>query len=158
VANECRNLWGDRFFTMPACRAWRRSSFQKPMREKPEPRGVTKSAFDVHALITKRNGLIASEDAQSNGDMTYATITAQIPAAQLDAIRESLRTGGRTLAQGAIGWLWARSPATVPIPGFRTVEQVEVRGAVREVRGVEVQRALRCLVFAQRAVDGDEAV
>jgi hypothetical protein len=46
---------------------------------------VTKSAFDVHALITKRNGIIASEDAQSNGDMTYATITAQIPAAQLDA-------------------------------------------------------------------------
>jgi aryl-alcohol dehydrogenase-like predicted oxidoreductase len=27
--------------------------------------------------------------------------------------------------QGAIAWLWARSPRTLPIPGFRTVEQVE---------------------------------
>jgi aryl-alcohol dehydrogenase-like predicted oxidoreductase len=34
-------------------------------------------------------------------------------------------SGGRTLAQGALGWLWARSPRTVPIPGCRTVAQVE---------------------------------
>ena len=46
---------------------------------------VTKSAFDVHGLIKKRNGLISSEDTQSSGDMTYSTITAQIPAADLDA-------------------------------------------------------------------------
>lgn len=46
---------------------------------------VTKSAFDVHALIKKRNGLISSEDTQSSGDMTYSNITAQIPAADLDA-------------------------------------------------------------------------
>ena len=39
--------------------------------------------------------------------------------------REVLTAGGRTLAQGALGWLWARSPATVPIPGFKTVAQVE---------------------------------
>jgi aryl-alcohol dehydrogenase-like predicted oxidoreductase len=36
-----------------------------------------------------------------------------------------LTTGGRTLSQGAIGWLWARSTQTIPIPGFRTVKQVE---------------------------------
>lgn len=46
---------------------------------------VTKSAFDVHALIKKRNGLISSEDTQSSGDMTYSNITAQIPASDLDA-------------------------------------------------------------------------
>jgi outer membrane murein-binding lipoprotein Lpp len=45
---------------------------------------VTKSAFDVHALIKKRNGLISSEDTQSSGDMTYANISAQIPADSLD--------------------------------------------------------------------------
>ena len=31
----------------------------------------------------------------------------------------------RPLAQGALGWLWARSPATIPIPGFKTMAQVE---------------------------------
>ncbi|MBI9050792.1 MAG: aldo/keto reductase [Anaerolineaceae bacterium] len=41
------------------------------------------------------------------------------------AIREILTSEGRTLAQGALGWLWARSPMTIPIPGFRTVAQVD---------------------------------
>lgn len=44
---------------------------------------------------------------------------------RLDAVREILTSGGRTLAQGALGWLWARSDKTIPIPGFRTVAQVE---------------------------------
>jgi aryl-alcohol dehydrogenase-like predicted oxidoreductase len=45
--------------------------------------------------------------------------------AKRDAIRAILTRGGRTLAQGALAWLWARSPQTIPIPGFRTVKQVE---------------------------------
>jgi aryl-alcohol dehydrogenase-like predicted oxidoreductase len=52
--------------------------------------------------------------------------------AKLDALREVLTDGGRTLVQGALGWLWARSPSTVPIPGFKTVAQVEENaGAMR---------------------------
>jgi aryl-alcohol dehydrogenase-like predicted oxidoreductase len=42
-----------------------------------------------------------------------------------DAILEVLTSGGRTVAQGALAWIWARSPHTIPIPGFRTVAQVE---------------------------------
>ncbi len=45
--------------------------------------------------------------------------------ARVEAVREILTSGGRTLAQGALAWLWARSERTVPIPGFRTVAQVE---------------------------------
>ena len=41
------------------------------------------------------------------------------------AIREILTAGGRTPAQGALAWIWARSPATVPVPGVRTVAQAE---------------------------------
>jgi aryl-alcohol dehydrogenase-like predicted oxidoreductase len=43
---------------------------------------------------------------------------------RLDAIRELLTTGGRTVAQGALGWILARSPRTLPIPGFKTEAQV----------------------------------
>ncbi|MBX3063527.1 MAG: aldo/keto reductase [Anaerolineae bacterium] len=43
---------------------------------------------------------------------------------QLEAVREILTSGGRSLAQGALAWLWARSPLTIPIPGFKTVAQV----------------------------------
>jgi aryl-alcohol dehydrogenase-like predicted oxidoreductase len=44
---------------------------------------------------------------------------------QLDAIREILTSDGRTLVQGALAWIWARSEKTIPIPGFKTVAQVE---------------------------------
>ncbi len=44
----------------------------------------------------------------------------------LDTVRELLRSDGRTLAQGTLAWIWARSPATIPIPGFRAVARVEV--------------------------------
>src|SRR2546421_588211 len=44
---------------------------------------------------------------------------------KLDAIREILTSDGRTLAQGALAWLWARSEKTIPIPGFKTLGQVE---------------------------------
>jgi aryl-alcohol dehydrogenase-like predicted oxidoreductase len=45
--------------------------------------------------------------------------------ARRDAVREILTSGGRTLAQGALAWNWARSPRTIPLPGCRTVAQVE---------------------------------
>jgi len=41
------------------------------------------------------------------------------------AVRDVLTAGGRTLAQGSLGWIWARSRRTIPIPGCRTVAQVE---------------------------------
>ncbi|MFI7605009.1 aldo/keto reductase [Micromonospora sp. NPDC049366] len=49
--------------------------------------------------------------------------------AQVERIRAALTSDGRTLAQGALGWLLARSPRTVPIPGARTVEQVRENAA-----------------------------
>jgi len=44
---------------------------------------------------------------------------------RIAAIHDILTSEGRTLAQGSLAWLWARSPQTIPIPGFRTVKQVQ---------------------------------
>ncbi len=44
---------------------------------------------------------------------------------ELDNIREVLCSNGRSVAQGALAWLWAKSSKTIPIPGFRTVDQVK---------------------------------
>lgn len=44
---------------------------------------------------------------------------------RVDALREILTSDGRTLAQGALAWLWARGDRTIPIPGFRNVHQAE---------------------------------
>jgi len=49
-----------------------------------------------------------------------------------DATRELLQTGGRTAVQGALAWLWAKSPNNTPIPGARTVKQVEEFAAALE--------------------------
>jgi aryl-alcohol dehydrogenase-like predicted oxidoreductase len=46
-------------------------------------------------------------------------------AAKRDAIRDILTSKGRSIAQGALAWIWARSEKTLPIPGFRTVAQVQ---------------------------------
>jgi aryl-alcohol dehydrogenase-like predicted oxidoreductase len=51
---------------------------------------------------------------------------------RLAAVREILTSNGRTPAQGALAWIWGRSGRTIPIPGFRTVAQVEENaGALR---------------------------
>jgi aryl-alcohol dehydrogenase-like predicted oxidoreductase len=49
-----------------------------------------------------------------------------------EALREILTSQGRSLAQGALAWLWRRSEKNLPIPGFRTVAQVvEDAGAMQ---------------------------
>ena len=68
---------------------------------------------------------------------------------RLAAIRDSLTADGRTLVQGALGWIWARSERTIPIPGFKTVAQVEenagalARGPLPAERMREIEALLR---------------
>ncbi|MCH1642355.1 aldo/keto reductase [Paenibacillus timonensis] len=45
--------------------------------------------------------------------------------AKLDAVREILTSGGRSLVQGALAWIWGKSACTIPIPGLKNVKQVE---------------------------------
>ena len=52
--------------------------------------------------------------------------------AMRDAIVGILTSNGRTVPQGALAWNWARSPQTLPIPGFRTVKQVEENATALE--------------------------
>lgn len=44
---------------------------------------------------------------------------------RLAAIKEILTSGGRTITQGALAWIWAKHPNCVPIPGVRTLNQVK---------------------------------
>ena len=48
-------------------------------------------------------------------------------------IRDILTSNGRTLVQGALAWIWARSEKTIPIPGFKTVAQVEENAKAMEL-------------------------
>ncbi|MEZ4670418.1 MAG: aldo/keto reductase [Anaerolineae bacterium] len=77
-----------------------------------------------------RDTVFAANDVRTD---TWAREHILLPAFEnLDAIRDILTSGGRTLAQGALAWIWARSGQTIPIPGIRTVAQVaDNAGAMR---------------------------
>jgi aryl-alcohol dehydrogenase-like predicted oxidoreductase len=42
---------------------------------------------------------------------------------RMDRVRALLTADGRTLIQGALGYLWSVHPAVIPLPGIRTPEQ-----------------------------------
>ena len=52
--------------------------------------------------------------------------------ARLEAVREVLTGGGRTLVQGALAYVWASSPAALPVPGARSVQQVREQAGALE--------------------------
>ena len=51
---------------------------------------------------------------------------------RLEKIKEILRSGGRSLSQGALAWLWGASERNIPIPGIRTVKQAEENAKAME--------------------------
>jgi aryl-alcohol dehydrogenase-like predicted oxidoreductase len=52
---------------------------------------------------------------------------------RVERLHPVLERDGRTLAQAALGWIWTRSPRTVPIPGVRTLEHVEQNAQALEL-------------------------
>ena len=58
----------------------------------------------------------------------------------VDEIRDILTSNGRTMAQGALAYIWALDERMVPIPGFKSVKQVqENAGAMQFGRLTESQ-------------------
>ncbi len=50
---------------------------------------------------------------------------------QLNAVKDLITSGGRTLAQGALCWVLAKSPGVLPIPGAKNADQaLENAGAM----------------------------
>jgi len=67
-----------------------------------------------------------------------------------DAILEILTSKGRTVAQGALAWIWARTTQTIPIPGFRTVKQVEENAGAMEFGLLTPEQMSRIEIILQR--------
>ncbi|MTI58556.1 MAG: aldo/keto reductase [Firmicutes bacterium] len=51
---------------------------------------------------------------------------------KLSSVREILTSGGRSLVQGALAYIWAVGDNTIPIPGFRNVKQAEENARAME--------------------------
>lgn len=65
---------------------------------------------------------------------------------KVQTLRQVLTRDGRSFVQGALGWIWARSPRAIPVPGFRTIDHVKEDaqamrfGPLSEEQMAEVER------------------
>jgi aryl-alcohol dehydrogenase-like predicted oxidoreductase len=82
----------------------------------PLGQGLLTGKFDAQSKFEKF-------DVRARWDLSNGKQAAQLKL--LDRIRDLLTSDGRTLVQGALGWILGRSEATIPIPGFRSVAQIE---------------------------------
>ena len=88
--------------------------------KQPLAMGILTGKFD-------RDTTFPADDIRSDWNASRGAFERRIR--QLDALRGALTSGGRTLAQGALAWIWARNGRAVPIPGFRNEKQVRENAA-----------------------------
>jgi aryl-alcohol dehydrogenase-like predicted oxidoreductase len=108
------NLIEDQPDSLAVCEEFNLASVNK----NPLFRGILTGKFKADS-----GSRIPENDIRHGWDFTQGRGAARLQ--QVEAVREILTEGGRTLAQGALGWVWARSPLTIPIPGIRTEKQAE---------------------------------
>jgi len=90
----------------------------------PLAKGVLTGKFD-------HDSRLPANDVRHHWDASAGALSTAIDV--VGALRDVLTSDGRSLAQGSIAWLWKLSEVTVPIPGFKTVKQVEDNaGALRK--------------------------
>lgn len=94
--------------------------------------GVNKDPLNRGILTGKftRESTFPDDDIRSESDFHSDRIVKRL--ATVEALREVLTAGGRTMAQGALAYIWALDPRMIPIPGFKNVKQVEENAAAAE--------------------------
>ena len=87
--------------------------------------GINKDPLNKGILTGKYStkSRFPDDDIRSRADFEDERLTQRFKT--IDALRDVLCSGGRTMAQGAIGYIWALDDHMIPIPGFKSVEQVE---------------------------------
>lgn len=87
--------------------------------------GINKDPLNKGILTGKftTESSFPADDIRSQARFDDERIARRLTA--VEALRDVLTSGGRSMAQGAIGYIWALDERMIPIPGFRTVRQVE---------------------------------
>jgi aryl-alcohol dehydrogenase-like predicted oxidoreductase len=67
---------------------------------------------------------------------------------KLESVKSVLTADGRSLVQGALGWLWTKSDKNIPIPGFKNMKQMKENagalefGPLKREQLVEIEKIL----------------
>jgi aryl-alcohol dehydrogenase-like predicted oxidoreductase len=86
--------------------------------------GINKDPLNKGFLTGKFNAntTFPDNDVRSGTDFSDPKIVKRLKI--VDEIRDILTSNGRTMAQGALAYIWALDERMVPIPGFKSVQQV----------------------------------
>jgi aryl-alcohol dehydrogenase-like predicted oxidoreductase len=86
--------------------------------------GINKDPLNKGLLTGKYSpaATFPEDDLRSLADFTSAPVAERL--GQIQALREVLTSDGRTMAQGALAWIWAHDENMIPIPGFKNSFQV----------------------------------
>ena len=100
--------------------------------EKHDLAGINKDPLNRGFLTGKftADSTFPQDDIRSETDFHSESILKRLEA--IEALRGPLASGGRTMAQGALAYIWALDPRMIPIPGFKTVEQVQENAGAME--------------------------
>ncbi|HEY3476260.1 MAG TPA: aldo/keto reductase [Anaerolineales bacterium] len=94
--------------------------------------GINKDPLNKGFLTGKfsSSSTFPDNDIRSGSDFSNPEIAKRLKI--VDELRDILTSNGRTMAQGALSYIWALDERMVPIPGFKSVKQVtENAGAMQ---------------------------
>ncbi len=108
--------------------------------------GVNKDPLHKGVLTGKftPRSTFPEDDIRSRTDFSDERMKRRLAA--VEALRQVLTSGGRTMAQGAIAYIWGVDQRMIPIPGFKSVKQVRENAASMEfgpLTGEETQQVQR---------------
>jgi len=87
--------------------------------------GINKDPLNKGVLTGKfsSTSTFPDNDIRSRADFSDPEMVKRLKI--VDEIRDILTSNGRTMAQGALAYIWALDERMVPIPGFKSVPQVK---------------------------------
>ncbi len=142
VVENCLNVFQDAPEMIELCEKNNLASVNRS----PLAMGFLSGKFDASTQLSK-------DDVRGAGHSWIAFFKDGKPLPEflkaLDSVKEILTSNGRTLVQGALAWIWGRSGNTIPIPGFKSVKQVEENARAMEFGPLtqdqmdEIERILR---------------
>ncbi|MFN2198377.1 MAG: aldo/keto reductase [Anaerolineales bacterium] len=94
--------------------------------------GINKDPLNKGILTGKftADSTFPADDIRAQVDFRQAQFARRLQL--VDDLRDVLTSGGRTMAQGALAFIWALDGRMVPIPGFKSVRQVQENTAAME--------------------------
>ena len=87
--------------------------------------GINKDPLNKGILTGKfnSNSRFPNNDIRSRADFSDPALAKRFQL--VDELRDIFTSNGRTMAQGALAYIWALDDRMIPIPGFKSVKQVQ---------------------------------